>query len=246
MANWVLRSLIEGFRSEPELTAGQPLPAGASAGRPQSQPLAAPDATRLAALCPSGAIVAGEDRVEVNFARCVHCQRCRRSDHDLRWREDVQWGAWRHSTSKSLPRRFRRSVHVRYLDAGACGACMGELRLIDAPPYNLHRYGIFITATPRDADVLLVGGPVSEAMRLPLRKAYEAMPEPKRVVAMGICAINGGVFGRSFASVGGVEEVIPVDLVIPGCPPPPLAIVHGLLLASGQSQTLAADEAPES
>jgi len=113
---------------------------------------------------------------------------------------------------------------------------MGEVRLIDAPPYNLHRFGIFITPTPRDADVLLVAGPVTEAMREPLRKAYDAMPEPRRVVAMGACAIDGGIFGTSFASVGGATEVIPVDVLVPGCPPPPLAIIHALLRVAGRAE----------
>ncbi len=235
MANWVAHSLIDGIRSERGLDA-EHLPAGATPGRPVSQPLTAQAAARMAAICPSGAIVVRGDAVGVDFTHCVQCQRCRRPGGDLAWREDVQWGAWRDTTPNPLPRLFRHSVHVRYIDAGACGACMGEVRLIDAPPYNLHRYGIFITPTPRDADVLLVAGPVTEAMRLPLRKAYEAMPEPKRVVAMGVCAIDGGVFGRSFASIGGVSDVAPVDLVIAGCPPPPLAIAHGLLLAAGQLQ----------
>ena len=133
-----------------------------------------------------------------------------------------------------LPRRFRHSVHVRFVDAGANGACISEVRLIDAPPYNLHRFGIFITASPRDADVLLVAGPVTEAMREPLRKAYDAMATPRRVVAMGDEAINGGIFGKSFTSAGGVHEVIPVDFIVPGCPPPPLAIIQGLLAAAGQ------------
>ncbi len=235
MANWVARSLLEGIRSEPGPDA-ECLPAGASPGRPVSQPLPEAAAARMAAVCPSAAITAHENAVSVDFMRCVHCQRCRQPDGDLVWRDDAQWGAWGDAGPKPLPRRFRRSIHVRYLDAGACGACMGEVRLLDAPPYNLHRYGIFITATPRDADVLLVAGPVTEAMRLPLLKTYEAMPEPKRVVAMGVCALNGGVFGKSFASLGGVKEVLPVDLVIAGCPPPPLAIIHGLLQVAGQLQ----------
>ena len=245
MANWVVHSLIKGIRSEPGFERGQPPPAGATPGRPLSQALAKVDAKRLAALCPSGAITAGEAGMEVEFTHCVQCQRCRQNPGDPVWRDDVRWGAWR-GVAAPLAGRFRRSLHVRYLDAGACGACMGEVRLIDAPPYNLHRYGIFITATPRDADVLLVAGPVSEAMRLPLRKAYEAMPEPKRVVAMGVCAIDGGVFGRSFATVGGVNEVLPVDLVIAGCPPPPLAIVHGLLLVAGRLPAAADGEGPGS
>lgn len=237
MANWVAHSLADGIRSEPGPDARY-LPAGATPGRPVSQRLNEQDAARVAALCPNDALAVREDNLVVNFTHCIHCQRCRQPGGDLQWRDDAQWGQWCDSVANPLPHRYRRSVNVRYLDAGACGACMGEVRLIDAPPYNLHRYGIFITATPRDADVLLVAGPVAEAMRLPLRKTYEAMPEPKRVVAMGVCAIDGGVFGQSFASNGGVGEVVPVDLVIAGCPPPPLAIVHGLLLVAGQLQSL--------
>lgn len=148
--------------------------------------------------------------------------------------DDFPWTLRTRNSRGPLPARFRHSVHVRFVDAGANGALISEVRLLDAPPYNLHRFGIFITATPRDADVLLVGGPVTEAMREPLRKAYEAMPTPKRVVATGDDAIDGGIFGKSFASVGGVAEVLPVDFIVPGCPPPPLAIIHGLLAAAGQ------------
>lgn len=126
---------------------------------------------------------------------------------------------------------FGRSLHVRFVDAGACGACMSEARQINNPYYNMHRLGFFITPSPRSADILLVAGPVSDAMRLPLRKTYDAMPTPKRVVAIGACAASGGVFGPSFAALGGVAEIIPVDVVVPGCPPPPLAILHGLLVA---------------
>lgn len=148
--------------------------------------------------------------------------------------DDRVWVVATATSRGPLPRRFRHSVHVRFVDAGASSALLGEVRLIDAPPYNLHRFGIFNTPSPRDADVLLVGGPVTEAMREPLRKAYVAMPEPKRVVAIGDDAINGGVFGKSFASTGGVAEVIPVDFVVPGCPPPPVAIIQGLRAAAGQ------------
>ena len=149
-------------------------------------------------------------------------------------RGDFAWSIRTANSQGPLPARFRHSVHVRFVDAGADGALISEVRLIDAPPYNLHRFGIFITATPRDADVLLVAGPVTEAMREPLRKAYEAMATPRRVVAIGNDAIDGGIFGKTFACAGGVAEVIPVDFIVPGCPPPPLAIIHGLLAAAGQ------------
>ena len=98
------------------------------------------------------------------------------------------------------PGIFGRSLHIRFVDAGACGACISEARQLNNPYDNMHRLGFFITPTPRNADVLLVAGPVSDAMRLPLRKTYEAMPAPKRVIAIGGCAISGGVFGPSFAA----------------------------------------------
>lgn len=163
---------------------------------------------------------------------------------DVASHDESAWSIRTPDSRGPLPKRFRRSAHVRFVDAGADGALIGEVRLIDAPPYNLHRFGIFITATPRDADVLLVGGPVTEAMREPLRKAYEAMPEPKRVVAIGDEAIDGGVFGKSFACAGGVPEVIPVDFIVPGCPPPPLAIIHGLLAAAGRVDARPAEKTP--
>ncbi len=133
--------------------------------------------------------------------------------------------------ARRLGKAFGHSLHIRYLDAGACGACMSEARQLNQPYYNIHRLGFFVTPTPRNADILLVAGPVTDAMILPLRKTYEAMPAPKRVVAMGVCALSGGVFGRTFAAQGGVAGIIPVDVMVPGCPPPPLAILHGLLVA---------------
>ncbi|HVW70166.1 MAG TPA: hypothetical protein VHB68_14405 [Steroidobacteraceae bacterium] len=107
---------------------------------------------------------------------------------------------------------------------------MSEARQLNNPYYNITRLGFFITPTPRNADVLLVAGPISDAMRTPLLKAYAALPAPKRVMAIGACAICGGVFGPSFVCAGGLRELLPVDVVVPGCPPPPLAILHGLLV----------------
>ncbi|MDA3922984.1 MAG: hypothetical protein PF501_20245 [Salinisphaera sp.] len=231
MANWVFHSLSRGIR-----TTRWPTDPETAAGVTPGRPRAGVGSAELAARCPTEALFPHDNGVGVDFGHCVHCQRCRHGDEALAWEQDFTWTSKPEQGREALPARFSRSIHVRYIDAGACGGCMGEIRLIDAPAYNMHRVGIFITATPRDADVLLVGGPVTEAMREPLRKAYEAMPEPKRVVAMGVCAINGGVFGTSFASAGGVAAEIPVDLVIPGCPPPPLAIIHALLAVTGRTE----------
>jgi Ni,Fe-hydrogenase III small subunit len=167
--------------------------------------------------------------------RCVHCFRCQHPAEasPIAWENGFEWAECR-TAYQELRAAFGRSLHIRFVDAGACGACISEARQLNNPYYNMHRLGFFITPTPRNADVLLVAGPVSDAMRVPLRKVYAAMPPPKRVVAIGACAISGGVFGPSYAASAGVHEVIPVDIDVPGCPPPPLAILHALLVVVGR------------
>jgi Ni,Fe-hydrogenase III small subunit len=133
-------------------------------------------------------------------------------------------------------------LHIRVVDAGDCGACLSEVKQLNNPYYNMHRLGFFLTPTPRNADILLVVGPVTEQMRRPLLVTYEAMPTPKLVMAVGVCALSGGVFGPSIFSGAGVAGILPVDIEVPGAPPPPLAILHGLLVAAGR-KTPAADPA---
>jgi formate hydrogenlyase subunit 7 len=130
-----------------------------------------------------------------------------------------------------VQRLFGHSLHIRHVDAGSCNACESELKLLMNPYYDIQRLGIFFTTSPRHADLLLVTGPVTRAMEDPLRQTYEAMPDPRLVVAVGACACSGGIFGPSAFSLGGVGEVLPVDVFIPGCPPSPPTLIHGLLLA---------------
>ena len=130
----------------------------------------------------------------------------------------------------ALPKPDRgRSLAVRHVDCGSCNGCEHELILASSPYTDLQRFGIGIVASPRHADVLLVTGPVTTRMRAPLLTAYAAMPEPRRVVALGDCAIGRGVLGSPDEIVGPVEDVLPVELRIPGCPPPPDAIAAALL-----------------
>jgi Ni,Fe-hydrogenase III small subunit len=130
----------------------------------------------------------------------------------------------------ALPRPDRgRSLAVRHVDCGSCNGCEHELILASSPYTDLQRFGIGIVASPRHADVLLVTGPVTTRMRTPLLTAYAAMPEPRRVVALGDCAIGCGVLGSPEDIVGPVEDVLPVELQIPGCPPSPDAIAEALL-----------------
>ena len=130
----------------------------------------------------------------------------------------------------ALPRsRKGRSLAIRHVDAGSCNGCEHELTLASSPYYDLQRFGLGIVASPRHADVLLVTGPVTTRMREPLLAAYHAMPEPRRVAALGDCALGCGILGDVAEIVGAVEDVLPVDLRIPGCPPTPDAIAEGLL-----------------
>ncbi|MEW6302306.1 MAG: NADH-quinone oxidoreductase subunit NuoB [Verrucomicrobiota bacterium] len=127
-----------------------------------------------------------------------------------------------------------RSLHIREVDAGSCNGCEVEIHGLNSPVYDLERFGIHFVASPRHADMLLVTGPVTRNMELALRKTYDATPDPRLVVAVGACGCSGGIFGVNYATCGGVDSVIPVDVYIPGCPPNPHALLHGILLAIGQ------------
>jgi Ni,Fe-hydrogenase III small subunit/NAD-dependent dihydropyrimidine dehydrogenase PreA subunit len=124
-----------------------------------------------------------------------------------------------------------RSLHIREVDAGSCNGCELEIVGLNSPVYDIERFGIHFVASPRHADMLLVTGPVSRNMELALRKTYAATPEPRLVVAVGACGCSGGIFGQNYASLGGVDKVIPVDVYIPGCPPNPHALLQGILTA---------------
>lgn len=127
-----------------------------------------------------------------------------------------------------------RSLHIREVDAGSCNGCEIEITALSNAIYDIERFGIHFVASPRHADMLLVTGPVTRNMEIALKQTYDATPSPKLVVAVGACAIGGGIFGRSYASCGGVDTVVPVDAYIPGCPPRPEALLHGILLAIGR------------
>jgi Ni,Fe-hydrogenase III small subunit/formate hydrogenlyase subunit 6/NADH:ubiquinone oxidoreductase subunit I len=134
----------------------------------------------------------------------------------------------------SIAHIFGRSLHIRQVDAGSCNGCEVEINGLNSPIYDADRFGIHFVASPRHADMLLVTGPVTRNMELALRKTYAAMPEPRLVVAVGACGCSGGIFGVNYATVGGVDSVLPVDVYIPGCPPNPHALLHGILLAVGR------------
>ena len=142
---------------------------------------------------------------------------------------DAALGELAAALDRAARRRLGRSLSIREVDAGSCNGCELEIHALNNAYYDIERFGIRFVASPRHADVLLVTGPVTKNMREALERTYNAMPNPKWVVAVGDCALDGGCFAGSYAVVGGVSQVVPVDLHIPGCPPSPLQLLEGLL-----------------
>ncbi len=133
--------------------------------------------------------------------------------------------------SEAMLKHFGRALTIRHVDAGSCNGCELEIHALGNPYYNLEALGIKFAASPRHADLLLVTGPVAKNMEVALKRAYDATPTPRLVVAVGDCGCTGGIFGESYASCGRVANVIPVDVSVPGCPPTPVQLMQGILTA---------------
>lgn len=233
-------------------------------GAPRPRPGAAFDALPPAPVCPSGAIAGGgaEPRWAVDLARCIMCGRCAEgpAGEAVALGREVELAARSRASlvveverggdgrvvalapppppaevAETIRRTLGRSLHLRHLDAGSCNACDWELTALLNPVYDVRRLGIDFVASPRHADGVVVTGPVTRNLETAVRRTWEAVPEPRVVVAVGACAGSGGIVGRSYASAGGVAEVLPVDVFVPGCPPRPEAIIYGLLLAVGRA-----------
>jgi len=232
-------------------------------GPPRPRPGAAFDALPPAEVCPSGAISGGtgSPRYAIDLARCIRCGRCAEGEAgagvelgrevELAARDrtrlvaTVERGADGRVVALPPPpppaevaervrRTLGRSLHLRHLDSGSCNACDWELTALLNPVYDVRRLGVDFVASPRHADGVIVTGPVTRNLEVAVRRTWEAVPEPRVVIAVGACATSGGIVGRGYASAGGVGEVLPVDVFIPGCPPRPEAIIYGILLAAGR------------
>jgi Ni,Fe-hydrogenase III small subunit len=233
MSQWVINGIRTGIKTT-AYPARPETAAGVSPGLPLGGDYPAHQIAALIDRCPTGVFSQANGQVMANIRRCIHCYRCVRGlESPVEWARTYEWGTVRDG-GHEFGRAFERSIHICVVDAGDCGACLNEVKQLNNAYYNMHRLGFFITPTPRHADVLLVVGPGTDHMKIALKKAYDAMPTPKRVVAVGACALSGGVFAESFVCAKGVAEVLPVDVEVPGNPPPPLAILHGLLVAVGR------------
>jgi Ni,Fe-hydrogenase III small subunit/ferredoxin len=222
--------------------------------RVTSQDLDAVEFSAVANLCPTTAIEADDAGLRVDRGRCILCGRCVAARPDLfAWAAGVQLArATRESlvvpaapetdaalqaTRAELARRtsiLRRSVHVRHVDVGSDGSDEWEILALLNPVYDLHRLGIFFTASPRHADILLVTGVGATGMAAPLARTLEAMPRPTVIVAAGTDAISGGMVHPTYTTSGGVGDLLAVDVWVPGSPPSPFSLLHGLLEAIGR------------
>lgn len=219
-------------------------------GRPE--PIAGlPPETLAAAVsgCPFAALVNRGDRLQVDLGRCLFCADCPAVElkavnfgKDYRLaatrREDLYLGEKEYQMAKQVNERIRkifgRSLKLRQVSAGGCNACEADLNVLGTLVFDLARFGIQFVASPRHADGIMVTGPVTENMRSALLDTYAAVPEPKLVIASGACAIGGGPFSNSPEAHGGISDILPVDLYIPGCPPHPYTALDGLLRLIGR------------
>jgi len=214
----------------------------------------APEALHAAAnACPTRAISLEADRVRLDRGRCILCGRCVvlapgtfRADPGFETAafgrralvvpQDEADDAAVADARASLARRvrgLRRSVHVRHVDAGSDGSEEWEIAALTNPVYDIHRLGVFFTASPKHADLLLVTGCGSAGMQGPVNETYDVMPHPKVVVAVGTDTASGGIVGENYAARGGVAQFVPVDVFVPGSPPSPFGILHGIVEAVG-------------
>lgn len=249
MLEWIARGLHKGIVTSRYPRRVEPAPAGFRGRIAVLDVHGASD--ELEAVCPTGAIAVREGAVALDRGRCILCGLCvaaeparfafvEEYETAVRSRSRLVVGEPPLATLEAVrstlgdqTRTLRRSIHVRHVDAGSDGAEEWEISSLTNPYYDVQRLGLYFTLSPRHADVLLVTGGVTPAIRAPLERAYEVMPHPKAVVAAGTDACSGGYAAATGEVAGGVDRVLPVDVYVPGSPPSPIALLHGLLLAAG-------------
>lgn len=250
MLEWIPRALRKGRVTTRYPNRPEPAPEGFR-GRVEVLEAALAESA-MADVCPTGAIeVDADELLRLDRGRCILCGACVEA-----YPETFAFGGGYETASRARGglvlggddgldpepvrealgeqvRALRRSIHIRHVDAGSDGAEEWEITALTNPYYDIQRLGLYFTASPRHADVLLVTGGVTAPMREPLLRAWETMPEPKALIAAGTDACSGGIAAASGQTAGGVDRVLPVDVYVPGSPPAPIALLHGLLLAVG-------------
>jgi Ni,Fe-hydrogenase III small subunit len=248
---WLLRGLKKGI-----LTTRYPKQEPTSEETPfrssPPQPQPSSDWILGQSICPTGAIQYVRETCsgKIELGRCIYCQRCSSAgfNFESEAKESISLQASRVSAGRELEEKnqiaklhdeaskvFSKSFHILMIDVGSCNACNLEVLNLGNPYYDLNRLGIFFTNSPKHADALVVVGALNKSMVDVIRRVYENIPDPKVVLAVGACPISGGIFEGTEGFASPVSDVIPVDVVIPGCPPTPIQILQGLLIAMGKT-----------
>ena len=250
----MIRALLERWRQKYR-TVAYPAQPPTIPARYRGEPAFAPEkcaagCSACVAACPVAAIALDKGAIRIDLGKCLFCGDCAAAcppgairftrDHRVaaRRRNELVAGTAERRLAQALDEKmkslFGRSLKLRQVSAGGCNACEADVNVLGTIVFDLGRFGIQFVASPRHADGLLITGPVTENMVLALKKTYDALPEPRIVIAVGACAISGGPYAGHAEVRNGAEAIVPVDLYIPGCPPHPVAILDGLLRLLGR------------
>lgn len=251
MLNILLARFRQGHRTIP-FPKGEPTLPDRFRGRPVVDRSKCPVGCRdCADACPTDAITIDAHGLKLDLGRCLFCTDCVEAcpEQAIRYTQEFRLATNRRedlvmtdsnpqtlarALDEKMRRLFGRSLKLRQVSAGGCNGCEADVNVLNTVVFDLGRFGIQFVAAPRHADGLLITGPVTENMKLALKKTYDAVPAPKLVIAVGACAITGGPYINHPEVHNGAESVVPVDLYIPGCPPHPLTILDGLLRLLGR------------
>jgi len=216
-------------------------------GKPEIEQTLCNNCSKCVSSCPVEAITLNKQNLCLDLAKCIFCLECLKAckTKAIKFTNNYQMSARTKkdllvTNKESIPiiplknSLFKKSLKLRQISAGGCNACEADINVLTTIVYDLGRFGIQFVASPRHADGILVTGPVTRNMQTALKKTYEAIPSPKIVIAVGTCSISGGLFREQEEASPNLDEIVPVDLYIPGCPPHPMTILHGLLKFLGK------------